>query len=117
MRQLRHPKLAEVPLERVLSALGDPIRLAIVRLMADGREHVRTEFAVDVAQSTLSHHVKTLRDAGIVHARQDATRCFLSLRPELVERFPGLLDAVLAQDPNRSPSDNGDGCLQPQRYE
>jgi len=52
-----------VPLDHVLSALGDPIRLAIVRLIADGQEHVRSEFDVDIAQSTLSHHVKTLRDA------------------------------------------------------
>jgi DNA-binding transcriptional ArsR family regulator len=99
MRQLQHPELADVPLDRVLSALGDPIRLAIVRLIADGQEHVRSEFDVDIAQSTLSHHVKTLRDAGIIYARQDVTRCFLSLRPELAERFPGLIDAVLAQEP------------------
>jgi DNA-binding transcriptional ArsR family regulator len=46
------------PLDHVLSALGDPIRLAIV-----GSSHVRSEFDVDIAQSTLSHHVKTLRDA------------------------------------------------------
>jgi Bacterial regulatory protein, arsR family len=52
-----------VPLDHVLSALGDPIRLAIIRLIADGQEHVRSEFDVDIAQSTLSHHVKTLRDA------------------------------------------------------
>ena len=63
MRQLQYPELADVPLDHVLSALGDPIRLAIVRLIADGQEHVRSEFDVDIAQSTLSHHVKTLRDA------------------------------------------------------
>jgi DNA-binding transcriptional ArsR family regulator len=65
----------------------------------NGREHVPSEFDVDIAQSTLSHHVKTLRYAGIIDARQDVTCCLLSLRPELAERFPGLADAVLAQEP------------------
>lgn len=99
MRHLTHPELADLSLDRVLSALGDPIRLSLVRLIADGQEHVRSEFDVDIAQSTLSHHVKTLREAGVIRARQDATRCFLSLRPELGDRFPGLIDTVLAQEP------------------
>ncbi len=98
MRQLPHPELADVPLDRVLSALGDPIRLGMVRTLADGQEHLRSDFDFDIAQSTLSHHAKTLREAGIVYSRQEATRCFMSLRPELDERFPGLLGAVLAQE-------------------
>jgi DNA-binding transcriptional ArsR family regulator len=51
---------------------------------------------VPVAQSTLSHHMKILRDAGIVFSRPEGTRCFVSLRPELEQRFPSLLQAVLA---------------------
>jgi DNA-binding transcriptional ArsR family regulator len=98
MKQLPHPDLDAVPLDRVLSALGDPIRLAMVRTLADGQEHSRSEFDFAIAQSTLSHHAKTLREAGIVYSRQESTRCFMSLRPELGERFPGLLDAVLAQE-------------------
>jgi DNA-binding transcriptional ArsR family regulator len=97
VRQLPHPDLADIPLERVLSALGDPIRLGMVQTLADGQEHLRGDFKFDIAQSTLSHHAKTLREAGIVYSRQEATRCFMSLRRELGERFPGLLDAVLAQ--------------------
>lgn len=80
----------------VLSALGDPVRLEIVRVLSDGAEHLRGDFDVAVGLSTLSHHMKTLRDAGIVFSRPEGTRCFISLRPELDQRFPGLLAAVLS---------------------
>lgn len=39
----------------------------------------------------------TLVDAGVVNARREKTRYFVALRPELDERFPGLLAAVLQQ--------------------
>jgi DNA-binding transcriptional ArsR family regulator len=98
MRQVTHPPIEAVALERVLQALGDPVRLTIVRTLADGAEHTQGDLDVPVGTSTLSHHMRTLREAGIVHSRPDGTRCFLSLRPELNHRFPGLLDAVLRLD-------------------
>ena len=98
MRRLRHPSMADVELATVLSALGDPVRLSIVRTLADGAEHVQADFVVDVGQSTLSHHMSTLRAAGVVFSRPEGTRCYISLRPELGTRFPGLLTAVLAAE-------------------
>lgn len=62
----------------------------------DGLEHVRADFDVAVGQSTLSHHMKTLRAAGVVRSRPENTRCYISLRPEIDERLPGLLAAVLS---------------------
>jgi DNA-binding transcriptional ArsR family regulator len=95
MRATHHPRADEITLTQVLSALGDPIRLGIVQILSDGKEHLRPDFDMPVGQSTLSHHMKTLRDAGVVFSRPEGTRCFVSLRPEMAERFPGLLDAVL----------------------
>jgi DNA-binding transcriptional ArsR family regulator len=95
MRQPSHPRAEEISVTGVLAALGDPVRLAVVRTLSDGAEHLRGDFDVPVGQSTLSHHMKTLRDAGVVVSRPEGTRCFVSLRPELEERFPGLLGAVL----------------------
>jgi DNA-binding transcriptional ArsR family regulator len=92
---MEHPDLAEVTLEAVLSALGDSIRLGLVRVLADGREHLQGDFDVPVSTSTLSHHMKTLRLAGLVESRPEGTRCFVSLRPGFDERFPGLLTSVL----------------------
>lgn len=107
MRSVEHPPAEAIDLATVLAALGDPIRLGIVKVLSDGLEHVQADFDVNVGQSTLSHHMKTLRSAGIVHSRPEGTRCFVSLRPELDVRLPGLVDAVLAAAPSerdRSPS-------------
>ncbi|WP_261567501.1 ArsR/SmtB family transcription factor [Frankia gtarii] len=95
MRRVVHPSADQISLAGVLSALGDPIRLEIVTVLSDGQEHVQPDFVVPVGQSTLSHHMKTLRDAGVVFSRPEGTRCFVSLRAELEQKFPGLLDAVL----------------------
>jgi DNA-binding transcriptional ArsR family regulator len=96
LRQALHPPAAKITVTGVLSALGDPIRLQIVRILADGAEHLRPDFVVPVGQSTLSHHMKMLREAGVAVSRPEGTRCFVSLRPELEQRFPGLLQAILA---------------------
>jgi len=79
----------------VLQALSDPLRLQILRaLVADG-ETGWGGFEVPVAPSTLSHHMKVLRNAGLIRNRREGVRCVVSLRPELRDRFPGLLDTVL----------------------
>src|SRR3546814_15252114 len=61
----------------------------------EGGERGSTEFDCKVAGSTLSHHIKQLREAGILQHRKEGTRCFVSLRPELEQVFPGLLELVL----------------------
>lgn len=96
MKQVRHPALGAITLTGVLGALSDPIRLEIVRTLADGRECGWSEFKVGVAKSTLSHHMKTLREAGLTRTRQEGTRCFVSLRPDFEKRFPGLVAGILA---------------------
>lgn len=95
MRQLPHPKIEEATLCGVLAALSDPVRLTIVGRLADGAEHAWGDFDVEVCASTLSHHMKTLRLAGVIDHRKDGTRCFVSLRPDLERRFPGLLACIL----------------------
>lgn len=96
MKQVNHPELDQITLTGVLGALSDPTRLAIVRTLSDGKERGWTEFKVGVGKSTLSHHMKTLREAGVTHTRQEGTRCFVSLRPEIKKRFPGLVARILA---------------------
>src|SRR5919106_6344981 len=96
MRQAHHPEVGEIALTEVMGALSDPIRVGLVRVLADGRERGWGELQAPVAKSTLSHHLRVLRDAGITRTRQQGTRCFLVLRRSDIEaRFPGLLDAVI----------------------
>jgi len=96
VRSLDHCAAEEITVSGVLSALADPTRLQIARVLSDGHEHLQADFPADVSQSTLSHHMKRLRQAGIAWSRPDGTRCYVSLRPELDQRLPGLLTAILA---------------------
>lgn len=96
MKQAHHPDREEIGLIGVMAALSDPIRVGLVRVLADGRERGWGELRAPVAKSTLSHHLRVLRDAGVTRTRQKGTRCFVELRRDDLEaRFPGLLDAVL----------------------
>ncbi|MGP4020064.1 ArsR/SmtB family transcription factor [Saccharopolyspora sp. 5N708] len=96
MRQPPHPRIGEIQLTDVLGALSDPIRVGLVRLLSDGQERGWGELRAPVAKSTLSHHLRVLRDAGITLTRKEGTRCFVVLRrADLDGRFPGLLKSVL----------------------
>ncbi len=95
MKQLQHPRPREMTLTGVLGALSDPVRLSIVRELAGSGECGSSAFDCDIANSTLSHHLKVLRLAGIVQHRKEGTRCFVSLRPDLEIAFPELLASIL----------------------
>jgi len=94
-RQLTHPRPKEITLPDVLHALSDPVRLAVVGDLAGGQERGSSEFKCGVADSTLSHHLKVLRLAGVINHRKEGTRCFVALRPELEKTFPGLVASIL----------------------
>ena len=60
---------------------------------------------VSVSKSTLTHHLRVLRDAGLTYTRTEGVQRLVSLRRHEVEaRFPGLLDCVLTQAEPRSHS-------------
>ncbi|HEY1964611.1 MAG TPA: helix-turn-helix domain-containing protein [Acidobacteriaceae bacterium] len=83
-------------LHEVLAALGDPVRLNIVRQLADRGEVPCGGFGLELAKSTLSHHFKVLREAGLVGVRSEGTSLMNYLEHDAVERkFPGLLNGVL----------------------
>ena len=98
-RDLPHPDLAAVELTAVLFALSDPARLELIRLVArDGARTIANCQAVDPSapKSTFSHHLKTLREAGLIRNEPHGRQRMISLRrDELDRRFPGLLDSVL----------------------
>lgn len=87
----------QVSLPGVLHALSDPVRLAIVRALRDGAELSCGKLDVPVAKSTLSHHLRVLRDAGLTQTRVEGVQRYVSLRGgDIEQRFPGLLGCVLA---------------------
>ena len=100
MRVIPHPEVEHLHLAGVLHALSDPVRLEIVWVLADGEEISCGRIDVSVSKSTLSHHLKVLRDAGLTRTRTAGVQRFVSLRREDLDlRFPGLLELVLSHAP------------------
>lgn len=98
MRTFKHPTIQDFVLERLLYALSDPVRMDIVRHLARVDEASCGELDGGRPKSSMSHHFRVLRDAGLVHTRNIGTTHMNSLRKdELSERFPGLLEAILKQ--------------------
>ena len=88
----------------LLQALADPIRLELLRALASSSQPVACgSFQVPVTKSTLSHHFRVLREAGVIEQRCDGTRKLTSLRRhDLDACYPGLLDSLL-----RAPAEVG----------
>jgi DNA-binding transcriptional ArsR family regulator len=102
MRVLKHPKAEDIELSRVLYALSDPVRLAVVRQL--DRDGEATCAALDGGRpkSSMSHHFRVLRDAGVVRTRTDGPAHMNELRRVDLDRlFPGLLAAVLGRSARR----------------
>ncbi|MFF1902641.1 ArsR/SmtB family transcription factor [Kitasatospora sp. NPDC058218] len=97
---LPQPATADIELVAVLHALGDPVRLRLLASYADGGEHScdPRHLGLDhLHKSTVSHHMRVLREAGVTSTRVAGRNRFVSLRrTDLDARFPGLLDALLA---------------------
>jgi DNA-binding transcriptional ArsR family regulator len=94
---LHHPEREDMQLAPVLHALSDPQRLHIVRELAgDSKPRPCGSIELDVTKSTMTHHFRVLREAGVIRQRREGTTKLTSLRrADLDARFPGLLDAVL----------------------
>jgi DNA-binding transcriptional ArsR family regulator len=101
MREIAHPPADQLSLPGILHALSDPVRLEIVRVLGTDGELCCGAIDVPVSKSTLTHHLKVLRDAGVTRTRRDGVQRLVSLRQADVDsRFPGLLDCVLAEAHN-----------------
>ena len=95
---LPQPAREEIRIEQVLAALGDPVRLLFVRQLAK-----EPAFGVacgviplPVTKSTRTHHLRILREAGVISMRAEGTRRVATLRrDDLDALYPGLLDGVL----------------------
>ncbi len=94
-RPFRHPSEGEITLDDVLHALSDPDRREIVlRLMESGGMNC-SQACQDLPASTVSHHHRILRDAGLIQSEKRGVEVFNSVRRDPIDRrFPGLLDAI-----------------------
>jgi DNA-binding transcriptional ArsR family regulator len=75
---------------RFLQALADPVRLSIIRQIAACGEGVcACDFmeCCDVSQPTISHHLRVLREAGVLSSERQGTNIVYSLAPDFERRW------------------------------
>ncbi|CAM5204921.1 ArsR family transcriptional regulator [Bosea thiooxidans] len=98
MRHARLPASDEIALEDVFHALSDPFRLEVVRRLATEGEASCQALEGDRPKSSVSHHFRVLREAGLIRTRNEGATRMNALRHEDINRrFPGLLSCVLAK--------------------
>lgn len=89
------------PEVRLLAALADPTRLAIVRQLAQEVETCACNFSscCDVSQPTVSHHLRVLREAGIVTSERRGQWIYYRLAPETAERLGTVATSLVPGGP------------------
>jgi DNA-binding transcriptional ArsR family regulator len=108
MDDVVEPTAADFQLPRILAALADPNRLAAVCFVARNGEswcaQVMAEAMLPMTKSTFSHHLRILREAGLLTKRIQGAKGYTRLRKDdLDARFPGLIDSIIAADPALQP--------------
>jgi len=74
---------------RLLAALADPTRLEMLHELAGSAEVCACDFTdcCNVSQPTVSHHLKVLREAGVVVSERRGNSIFYRISPDLIERM------------------------------
>jgi ArsR family transcriptional regulator len=82
-------KRSEDPDVRLLAALADPVRLSIVRQLGATGAVCACDFSAigEVSQPTVSHHLRVLREAGVVTSERRGTWIYYSLDGSAAERL------------------------------
>ncbi|MFE8978036.1 ArsR/SmtB family transcription factor [Streptomyces cyaneofuscatus] len=112
------PTLLTVPLDegqatdlaKVFKALGDPVRLRLLSMIASraGGEICVCDLtpAFDLSQPTISHHLKLLKQAGLIDSERRGTWVYYRLLPQMTDR----LAAILTRPAGRPVPEAGTGA-------
>src|SRR3984957_21141475 len=101
MRPLFHPSIEDITVEGVLHALSDPVRVAIYadivgQECAQNCSNFLRVSEKAIPKSTLSQHLKVLREAGLIRGERRGVEMYNTSRcAEIEKRFPGLLLAII----------------------
>jgi ArsR family transcriptional regulator len=86
-----------VELARVFKAMGDPVRLRLLSLIAshEGGEACVCDLSgvFELTGPTISHHLKVLREAGLITGERRGTWIYYRVRPETLRQAAGVLAA------------------------
>ena len=101
MKPLVHPAIEDVPLEAVLHALTDPVRVGLfveINNQEGSSSCVKLVSVLDkpIPKSTLSQHMRILREAGLIRGERHGVEMRNTSRyAEVDARYPGLLLAIV----------------------
>ena len=101
MRPVFHPSVEDVTVEAILHALSDPVRVAIfVEIEGSSCSQICAAFLklseISTNKSTLSRHLKVLREAGLIRGERRGVEMHNTSRcAEIDKRFPGLLASIV----------------------
>ncbi|OLC56891.1 MAG: hypothetical protein AUH85_04825 [Chloroflexi bacterium 13_1_40CM_4_68_4] len=96
--ELELPRSRADEVVNVLKALADPTRVQMVLALRQAQEPACIcDFTATfkLSQPTVSHHMKKLRDAGLVEASRKGIWTYYRLRPHLSDRVGRIIDALL----------------------
>ena len=102
--------MQDADLANVMRALGHPVRLSILRILAEQNQKdcccTDVTQCLPLAQSTVSQHIKVLLDAGLVERHAKGTRNCYSLRSDRLEALgaacAGLFTGLTVDDDSRA---------------
>jgi DNA-binding transcriptional ArsR family regulator len=98
--RIRHPEVESFDLATIMRALGDPVRIEMVRRVDAEGEILCTDLyeRLGLPSSTGSYHLRQLREAGVTRSSSAGTKRIVTVRREDLEsRFPGLVDVILRE--------------------
>jgi DNA-binding transcriptional ArsR family regulator len=95
----------------LLAALADPARLSIVRQLASDGLVCACDFSAcdGLSQPTVSHHLRVLREAGLVHGDRSGTWIWYRLDPSVADRLAAIARGLDGPGPARPASALGGG--------
>jgi ArsR family transcriptional regulator len=100
-----------IELSKVFKALGDPVRLRLLSMIASraGGEVCVCDLtpAFDLSQPTVSHHLKLLRQAGLIDCERRGTWVYYWLLPQMTDKLAGILARPTGQPLPEHPTPAG----------
>jgi DNA-binding transcriptional ArsR family regulator len=101
MKQLMHPAIEDVPVEAILHALSNPVRVALYAQVVgqacpQNCSALLGEVDRPVPKSTLSEHMRILREAGLIRSERHGVEVRNESRcAEVDAHYPGLIAAIV----------------------
>ncbi len=104
-RPFSHPAASDISIDGVLHALADPVRRSIVAKLMESDGMSCSKACDALPPSTISHHYKVLREAGIIRSRKEGVSVINCVRKQELENlFPKLLLTILKFTPVPTPT-------------